>query len=186
VTRQSGLFESCNLAVTRKAFEEAGGFGMDRPGIPAGTRAHFGEDVEMGWRIRDAGRRTSYCPGALVHHRQLPATYLEWLGEHRRMALFPGLVRRVPGLGRELLRFRVFLSDRTALFDLAAAGVALAVALRRPWLVAASLPWLRARWREAGWRGGTRPLRVVQLALGDIVGLASLVQGSARSGRLVL
>lgn len=187
ITGPTPLFESCNLAIRREAFERAGGFGTDRPRIPDRTRRHFGEDAEVGWRIRSAGGRIGYAPGALVHHRQLPATYADWLDEQRRMALFPRLVRRIPGLGREMLRFGVFLNERTALFDLAVTGATLAVTLRRPWIVAAALPWLRARWRDTRWKPGRpRLVRLAQFAVGDAVGLASLVQGSIRNRRLVV
>jgi cellulose synthase/poly-beta-1,6-N-acetylglucosamine synthase-like glycosyltransferase len=187
VTGSTPLFESCNLAVSRIAFEEAGGFPTARPDATRGTRSHFGEDVEIGWKIRNAGRRTGYSASALVHHRMIPGRYADWLAEQRRMGLFPGLVRRVPGLRRELLRLGVFLSANTARFDLAVAGVTLAAVSGRPWVAAAGLPWLRQRWREATARPGrTRLARLAQYALGDGLGLVSLVAGSVRDRRLVL
>jgi len=53
---------SCNLLVSREAFAAAGGFRAE---------LQVGEDVDLTWRLRDAGRRIAYLPrGAVCHaHR---------------------------------------------------------------------------------------------------------------------
>jgi GT2 family glycosyltransferase len=52
----------CNLAVTRAAFEAIGGFD---------PRFHTaGDDVDFCWRLRDAGYRLGFAPGAFVWHRR--------------------------------------------------------------------------------------------------------------------
>lgn len=53
---------SCNLLVRREAFAAAGGFRAE---------LHVGEDVDLTWRLRDAGRSIVYLPrGAVCHaHR---------------------------------------------------------------------------------------------------------------------
>jgi len=53
---------SCNLLVRREAFAAAGGFRSE---------LHVGEDVDLTWRLRDAGRSIAYLPrGAVCHaHR---------------------------------------------------------------------------------------------------------------------
>jgi GT2 family glycosyltransferase len=54
----------CNLAVTRAAFDAVGGFD---------TRFHTaGDDVDFCWRLRDAGFRLGFSPGAFVWHRRRP------------------------------------------------------------------------------------------------------------------
>lgn len=54
----------CNLAVTRAAFEAVGGFDV---------RFHTaGDDVDFCWRLRDAGFRLGFAPGAFVWHRRRP------------------------------------------------------------------------------------------------------------------
>ena len=185
ITAETPLFETCNLAFRRTAFVEAGGFAAAWR-EPGGEARPFGEDVELGWRLLGDGARRTFAAGALVYHRVLPGTWPQWLREQRRLALFPGLARRVPAIRRHL-RLGLFLSDRTALFDLAVAGAGVALALRRPWLLAATLPWLRQRWRETGHKPGRpRPVRLAQLAVGDAVGLVSLLEGSARQRRLIL
>jgi GT2 family glycosyltransferase len=54
----------CNLAVTKAAFDAIGGFD-----------GHFhtaGDDVDFCWRLRDAGFRLGFAPGAFVWHRRRP------------------------------------------------------------------------------------------------------------------
>jgi glycosyltransferase involved in cell wall biosynthesis len=52
----------CNLAVTRAAFDSIGGFD------PRFQTA--GDDVDFCWRLRDAGFRLGFAPGAFVWHRR--------------------------------------------------------------------------------------------------------------------
>ena len=60
----------CNLAIRKTALEGIGGFHPDF------TTA--GDDVDICWRLRDAGGRLRFVPGAMVwHHRRLTvAAYL--------------------------------------------------------------------------------------------------------------
>lgn len=186
ITGPTNLFETCNLAWRREAFEKLDGFEGGRPESPRGTRQHFGEDAELGWRLISSGGSFVYRPGALVHHRVHPGTFRDWLDERRRLRLFPGLLRRAPGL-RRAMPLRVFLSWDTAAFDLAAAAAVASAALWSPWPALAALPWASARWRQARHRPGrVRLVRAAQLAAGDLVGLASLVAGSLRAGRPAL
>lgn len=55
----------CNLAVTKVAFEAIGGFD---------TQFHTaGDDVDFCWRLRDAGYRLGFAPGAFVWHWRRPS-----------------------------------------------------------------------------------------------------------------
>ena len=55
----------CNLVVTRTAFQEIGGFD---------PRFHTaGDDVDFCWRLRDAGHRLGFAPGAFVWHWRRPS-----------------------------------------------------------------------------------------------------------------
>jgi GT2 family glycosyltransferase len=54
----------CNLAVTRTAFDAIGGFD------PQFHTA--GDDVDFCWRLRDAGFRLGFVPGAFVWHQRRP------------------------------------------------------------------------------------------------------------------
>ncbi|MEO5915279.1 MAG: glycosyltransferase [Luteolibacter sp.] len=55
----------CNLVVTRAAFEAVGGFD------PQFHTA--GDDVDFCWRLRDAGFRLGFSPGAFVWHWRRPS-----------------------------------------------------------------------------------------------------------------
>lgn len=55
----------CNLAVTRAAFDTVGGFD------PQFHTA--GDDVDFCWRLRDAGFRLGFVPGAFVWHWRRPS-----------------------------------------------------------------------------------------------------------------
>lgn len=56
----------CNLAIRKAALEAIGGF---RPQYHAA-----GDDVDVCWRLREAGGRLRYVPGAMVwHHRRYQA-----------------------------------------------------------------------------------------------------------------
>lgn len=186
ITKLSNLYETCNLAWRREAFDRLDGFAEPRPASVGETRRHFGEDAELGWRLVSSGGRVAFADEALVHHRVHPGSYASWLGEQRRLALFPGLVRSAPSMGRALT-LGVFLSPDTALFDLALAGGAAAAALRVPWFAGAALPWAWRAWRRGRHRPGKpRIVRAAQIGVGDVVGFASLIAGSVRARRFVL
>ncbi len=55
----------CNLSVRKEAFEAVGGFD------PRFRTA--GDDVDFCWRLRDAGHRLGFAPGAFVWHRRRPS-----------------------------------------------------------------------------------------------------------------
>jgi GT2 family glycosyltransferase len=55
----------CNLAVTRAAFEKVGGFD------PMFRTA--GDDVDFCWRLREAGYKLGFAPGAFVWHWRRPS-----------------------------------------------------------------------------------------------------------------
>ena len=186
IVRSTPLFETCNIAYRRAAFQAAGGFDEEhavtsRPGGHA-----FGEDVLLGAAVVSSGGRHRYAPGALVHHRYLPASFRDHLASMRELAGFPGLVRESAILA-DALWAGVFLTPRTASFDLAVLATVLAVIVRRPAFLAGVVPWAMLSWpmtREHGGRPGI--VRLMQLGLADAVGAAALVRGSLRHGRVVL
>jgi len=184
VSRPTGLFETASLFVDRALYEQLGGFpvGLEAPG-----EAPFGEDALFGWAARRSGARVDFCPAAVVSHAVTRRPVLGFIRERTRLRLFPGLVGRIPELRGELCFGRIFLSGRTAAFDLAAAGTVLALARRRCAPLVLTLPYLGLSGREAalwGFRLGTRA--AVGALAADAVGAAALVAGSLRSGRVVL
>lgn len=74
----------CNLAVTMEAFRGIGGFDA--------IFRTAGDDVDFCWRLRDAGHRLGFAPGAFVWHRRRPSirTFLRQqrgYGEAERLLL---------------------------------------------------------------------------------------------------
>jgi hypothetical protein len=183
VDSDRGLHQTANLFMRRELFERVGGFEevFDDPGARA-----FGEDVWLGWRARRAGGRAAFCAGAVVEHAVLPRDAAGYVDERRRLAHFPGLVRRVPELRGSFLFGRVFLSPRTAAFDAAVAGLALAAA-RRSWVPAlAAAPYARTIAARALESGPRAPLVAAVEVAADAVGLASLLRGSVRARKILL
>jgi glycosyltransferase involved in cell wall biosynthesis len=190
--RDSPLFETANLAVRREVADRVGGFEAFAPvaGVRTGLRptvdeGHFGEDAVFGWRARRAGARTVYVEEALVHHAVFPRGASGYVAERWRLRFFPALVRELPEL-RSRLPMRYFLTENTALFDLAVLGVAASLASRRRAPLALALPYLK---RRLTWRGGWRRSvaeRNAALVAGDAVGCAAPVRGSLAARRLLL
>jgi glycosyltransferase involved in cell wall biosynthesis len=181
VSEETGLYETANLFVRREWFDRVGGF---RAFIDP-SQGHFGEDLVFGWEVRRAGGRSAFSGDALVHHEVVKRPASAWIAERRRLRLFPEATRVVPEL-RSRWFLGVFLSRRTAKFDLALAAVLLALRTRRPLLLLLALPYARATFRTNQWyRRWVLGQNAAHLA-GDVVGLLALLEGSARSKRVVL
>lgn len=179
----TGLFETANLFVSRDAFDRAGGFSdwaaaaLDEP---------FGEDAVFGWDARRSGARFAFEPRARVAHAVFARGPAGYVTERRRLRFFPALVARVPELRRELLVGRTFLTTRSARFDLALAGVALAAVRRSPIPLVASVPYIAWLSRRAlGHRRNAGLVAATEVAA-DAVGFAALVTGSVRHRSPVL
>lgn len=183
IAAESGLWESCNLALPRQLFEAVGGFPvLDL--LPAAGRG-FGEDAVLGAAAeRLAGGY--WAPRALVDHRWLPGTFRTHLDGMRRLTGMPALIRLMPQ-SRDRAFARYFRSRRSAAFDAAVVGAAVAVASRRGVPLLAALPWLRIVTRSARTRWGRPlPVRMAQEATADLVGAAALAKGSAKARTLLL
>jgi glycosyltransferase involved in cell wall biosynthesis len=183
VTRELGLYECASLFVHRAIFDEIGGF-EDWLGARVGKP--LAEDAWFGWRARRRGAKTAFSPQALVHHAVFRRGALGFIGERVRLYYFPAIARKMPELRRTLFFGRVFLSSRSASFDLALAGALAAAALGSPPLLLAMLPWLWLAARDTGrWRSRA-PLALIAGAGADLVGFAALVAGSVRARSLLL
>ncbi|MGN6473302.1 MAG: glycosyltransferase [Mycobacteriales bacterium] len=188
VTTPSGLYETANLAARRAAVLAVGGFPIDR--LLSGRA--FGEDVVLGAAVaRTGGFR--FAPDALVHHRVMPGTYRDFLEERKRLIAFPLLLRQVPELRRHTW-LRIFLSRRSAVTDLAVAGLIASVVAsfltQSAWQLTTNIayvPWLIVLWREAGTRPGrARLMRAAQVARADLTGFAALLAGSLAARRVLI
>jgi glycosyltransferase involved in cell wall biosynthesis len=177
----SPLFESANLFVRRELFDELGGF---ESWLGPDHGKELGEDVLFGWRARRAGAAVSACPEALAHHEVYPRGMAAFAGERLRLRFFPALAKRVPELRRELFYRSVFLSKRSAAFDLALAGLLAARLPRRAWAATAALPYLRLLYGDL--RESSGAVTAAGRLLADAVGFGALLAGSARHRSLVL
>jgi glycosyltransferase involved in cell wall biosynthesis len=188
VSSPTPFFETCNVSYRRTAFDRAGGFDEDDPLLHPPSGRAFGEDACLAWEVQRTGGRAAWAGDALVHHRCIPSTYKKWLADQRQLSRFPGLARRSPLVAR-WLTYGVFLSPRSARFDLAVVGVLASVLLWMPWPLLLVLPWLRLRWNNARYharRVRRTPAVLLMLTWSDIVALAAMAYGSVRYRRLVL
>ena len=181
VREETGLYETANLFVRREWFERVGGF---KPFIDP-AKGHFGEDLVFGWAVRRAGGRSAFAADALVHHEVVERPASAWIAERKRLRLFPEATAAVPEL-RSRWFLGLFLSRRTAMFDLALAAALAALVRRQPLLLLLALPYARATFRTDQWQRRWVAEQNLALLAGDLVGLAALVRGSVRAGSVVL
>jgi glycosyltransferase involved in cell wall biosynthesis len=185
VRRPTELFETCNIAYRRADVLAAGGF-RQLPNYIFNGKPFGGEDTMLGFDIlRATGSDLVFDRDAVVEHRVEPRSYRGWLKVRNGTSIFPALVRSVPEV-RDSLFLRVFLTARSAAFDLAVASIVAAGVARSWWLLAGVLPYA---WRLAPRRArGLRvwATRLVPLVVGDAATALSLWRGSVRYRRLVL
>lgn len=185
VRRATRLFETCNIAYRRDDVVAAGGF-RPLPNYRFNGKPFGGEDTMLGSDIlRATGSKVFFDTDAVVEHRVEPRSYRKWLKVRNGTSIFPALVRNVPEV-RDSLYLRVFLTPRSAAFDLGAVSIVVAVALWSWFPLVGLLPylWKLAPRRGAGLRGWGR--RVVPLVIGDGATALSLWRGSIRHRRVVL
>ncbi|HEX3873952.1 MAG TPA: glycosyltransferase [Solirubrobacteraceae bacterium] len=184
VTRPTGLFEAASLFVERELFDRVGGFGAGLE--PPGT-APFGEDSLFGWAASRSGAKVGFCREAVVQHAVTRRRVVEFATERARARLFPGLVRQIPELRDELCFGRVFLTARSAAFDLALVGGLAAAGRRRPAPLLMALPYVCLSLRDAApWGRRLGPRVAVGTLLADAVGAGGLLVGSLRSRTVVI
>jgi hypothetical protein len=179
VAADRGMYQTANLFLRRDLFERIGGF-ESWLGPAAGKE--LGEDVLLGWSARRAGARAGFAPDALVHHAVHRRGAGGFVAERLRLRYLPALVARIPELRAEACFLSVFLTPRSAAFDLALAGLWAAAARRRAGPLAAGLPYLALSGREAMAWGGRLGIRVAGVGLlADAAGAGALLLGSLRS-----
>ncbi|HEX6116158.1 MAG TPA: glycosyltransferase family A protein [Solirubrobacterales bacterium] len=178
VDAERGLYETANLIVRRPLFERLGGF---EDWLPASLGKPLAEDLWLGWRARRAGARTAYCDRALVHHAVFARGPAGYVAERARLVYFPAIAAKMPELRGTFFWRRWFLNERSAAFDAAVLGAALAVRSRSPLPLAAAIPYARIARRRARPFGARAPLVAAADLAADAVGLAALAIGSFRS-----
>jgi glycosyltransferase involved in cell wall biosynthesis len=189
VERETGLYETANLLIRRELFERVGGFEswLRDDGPRRGwTNPELGEDVWLGWRARRAGARSAFEPEALVYHAVHRREAAGYVSERRRVRHFPVMAARVPELREQFMHRRVFLSRRSALFDAAAAGVALAALRRSKAPLLAAAPYAQHLARRARPYRRRAPLVAAVDVAADALSFGALAYSSARNRSLVI
>jgi glycosyltransferase involved in cell wall biosynthesis len=183
ITFEVGLYETASLFATREIFDRTGGF--EEWLVPEIGKA-LAEDVWFGWNARRHGARTAFCEQALAHHAVFPRGWKEYVAERRRLRYFPAMAAKMPELRGHFLYRQLFLNRRSATLDLALAGAAAALVLRSPLPLAAAEPYRRMVADRARSFGPRRRQVAAADVAADLVGLASMLRGSARYRSIVL
>ncbi len=193
-----GLYETCNIAYRREALDAGGpaapqgpfdlGFADQISGLLGRWfgRYPFGEDTELGWRVKRAGADSRFAVHAVVEHHVFPPDPALQIRRGILAAGFPLVVQRVPELREVFLWHRYLLGSQRLRVWAALAGLGLAAATRKPAPGVLALPYA---WRlvQPHRRGRKPRLRAAPVvAAKDLVETASLVYGSLRARRLVL
>jgi glycosyltransferase involved in cell wall biosynthesis len=177
VDGEHGLYETANLFVRRRLFDDLGGF---EDWLSAGIGKPLAEDLWLGWRARRAGARTDFAERATVHHAVFPRGPLGYAAERVRLVYFPAIAAKMPELREGFFWRRWFLNSRSAAFDAAVLAAAAALRARSALPLAAAIPYVRlAAVRARAW-GRRAPVVAAGDAAADAVGLVALLAGSIR------
>lgn len=112
IEEETPLYETANVFYRRDLLLATGGFSADLH--PEASRPMGGEDVRMGWKVKNMGYDSCFCHDALVYHEIIPLPVWKWI-IHKQMYMFPKLVLEIPEL-RDSFYYRYF-------FDRAQAGM---------------------------------------------------------------
>ena len=122
--------ETCNVLYGRELLERVGGFD---------ERAVTGEDMDLGFRAREAGARHVAAADALVLHAVQAVTLAGWVRTGLKWRFLPLQAKLHPGVRRRM-PLRVFWVREHLAVTVAAAGVV--AARRRPAAAVLAVPWL--------------------------------------------
>lgn len=126
-------FPTANAFFRRPLFLEFGGFDATLSFSDPFGRATECADTDLAWRLIEAGHRRTFLPEAIVFHEIEHLGFWMWLIEPGRLYVLPLLIRRHPGLRRELLTAGLFFHPRS--WILYAGGLlVLSAVVVWPWL----------------------------------------------------
>ncbi len=193
-----GLYETCNIAYRRDALDASGPpapegpFDLGFAGQVSGLlgrwfgRYPFGEDTELGWRVKRSGAGSRFAVHAVVEHHVFPPDPALQIRRGILAAGFPLVIGRVPELREVFLWHRYLLGSQRLRVWAALGGIGLAAATRKPVPIAASLPyfWTVLQPLRPGRKSRVKAAPVMLAK--DVVETGALVYGSLRAKRLVL
>ncbi|MEY2471847.1 MAG: hypothetical protein QOK28_1176, partial [Actinomycetota bacterium] len=148
-----------------------------------------GEGTDLGWRILETGGEVAFASDALVLHDVTVGSFRAALREASSWLDIPLVVARHPKRARPLLIHRLFWKKTHELVIVAVGGVTLAVLVRNPIPLLATIPWIRFRLRKWPIVAGSWPERARYLPhalLIDAAEVTAMVRGSIRSKVFVL
>ncbi len=210
VEGDSGFFQTANLLVKGEVFDAVGGFrdwaiegrswwgrGRAHRQGPGRTPRPVGEDTLFGWVARRQGARTAFAADAVVRHVVSPGTVRSAITDRWNWTTkMPGLARLVPELRATTFYRGWFFAYWSAQFDLAAAGVIVAILSRRRAPLVAVLPYARRILDESLSYPRLGPSRVASVRrramflvckpVVDAASLAGFLVGSVRWRSLLL
>ena len=173
IDKLDGTFATANLVYCREALR----------GLAFDPTCAYWEDVDLGWRVLDAGWQAAFAPDAVVAHRVIklsPSQWVKWPTHYRTL---PAIVRRHPGYRRHLF-LGIWVRPLHLLFDIALVGALAAI-----WRWEAALlviPYLVAFFRARGVKGRFPPAKIAAHLAWDVVAFATLATASVRNRALVL
>jgi colanic acid/amylovoran biosynthesis glycosyltransferase len=193
-----GLYETCNIAYRREALDAGGppapqgpfdlGFADRISGLLGRWfgRYPFGEDTELGWRVKRAGADSRFAVHAVVEHHVFPPDPALQIRRGVLAAGFPLLLEQVPELREVFLWHRYVLGSQRLRIWGALGGLGMAAHRREagPLLLALPYAWKLVQPHRQGRKPRLRAAPVIIAK--DLVETGSLVYGSARARRVVL
>jgi len=182
IEQESHLYETANIFYRRAAFEATGGFAHDL--TPKASTPMGGEDVELAWKMKRMGWRTSFAERALVYHEIVPISPWRWLFT-KQLFIFPLLVRQVPEL-RRFFFARYFYDRGQAALTAFVAGLIAAPAYPLALLLVIPYCVYRGGQSTQSLNGAKRVFRIGAYFLKDSVALVTLLAGSIRYRRVVI
>src|SRR5690606_34057938 len=109
IDKPSIFFETCNIFYRASVYQAVGGFSEDF------IEKFYGEDTDLGWKVKLAGYPCEFSQDAEVHHEVFKVSYWRWLKEPLFFVNLPYLVGKVKPL-RDYMFLGYFLSADTCLF----------------------------------------------------------------------
>ena len=200
VDSDRGVYQTANLFVRRETFDAVGGFRdwvleqrPDRRWSQDTRRARamrtpIGEDTDFAWRARRLSAVVAFSSEAVVYHAVVPGTVSDAIADRWHWARdMSGLTRLVPELRHTAYYRRVFFNQVSARFDLALAGLAIAMLTREAGWTVAGMPYIRhLRVVSSQWGRAEAITYILGAPLLDAVTMAGLLTGSLTWRSLVL